>query len=76
MNVTMHTVSLTHPDRVLYPEQGITKLALAEYYEAVAEWILPHIRMRPISLVRCPMGRARNCFFPRHAGCNLPPDFG
>lgn len=73
MNVTMHSVTLTHPDKVLYPEQGITKLALAEYYEAVAEWILPHIRMRPISLVRCPMGRARNCFFQRHAGSGVPP---
>jgi DNA ligase D len=73
MNVTIHGVNLTHPDKVLYPEQGITKLALAEYYEAVADWILPHIRLRPISLVRCPMGRARNCFFQRHAGSGVPP---
>lgn len=73
MNITIHGVNLTHPDKVLYPEQGITKLALAEYYEAVADWILPHIRLRPISLVRCPMGRARNCFFQRHAGSGVPP---
>ena len=73
MNVNLHGVNLTHPDKVLYPEQGITKLGLAEYYEAVADWILPHIRLRPISLVRCPMGRARNCFFQRHAGSGVPP---
>ena len=73
MNVTIHGVNLTHPDKVLYPEQGVTKLALAEYYEAVADWILPHIRLRPISLVRCPMGRGRNCFFQRHAGSGVPP---
>jgi DNA ligase D len=73
MDLTIHGVNLTHPDKVLYPEQGITKLALAEYYEAVAEWMLPHIRLRPISLVRCPMGRARKCFFQRHAGSGVPP---
>ena len=44
---TEHTVNLTHPDKVLYPEQGITKLALAEYYEAVADWIVS-IRRGPM----------------------------
>ena len=71
--MNIHGVNLTHPDKVLYPEQGITKLALAEYYGVVADWILPHIRLRPISLVRCPMGRARKCFFQRHAGSGVPP---
>ena len=66
-------VKLTHPDKVLYPEQGITKSALAQYYHAVAEWILPHVANRPISLVRCPMGRAKKCFFQRHAGSGIPP---
>ena len=66
-------VKLTHPDKLLYPEQGITKRALAEYYEVVAEWMLPHVRLRPISLVRCPMGRQKNCFFQRHAGSGIPP---
>ena len=44
MNITIHSVGLTHPDKVLYPEQGITKLALAEYYEAVADWIVSILR--------------------------------
>jgi bifunctional non-homologous end joining protein LigD len=67
------SVELTHPDKVLYPEQGITKLALSHYYEAVAERMLPHVRLRPISLVRCPMGRQKKCFFQRHAGSGVLP---
>jgi bifunctional non-homologous end joining protein LigD len=66
-------VRLSHPDKVLYPEQGITKLALAEYYRSVAQWMLPHVRQRPISLVRCPAGQQKNCFFQRHAGSGIPP---
>jgi DNA ligase D len=66
-------VNLTHPDKVLYPEQAITKLALAEYYRSVAQWMLPHVASRPISLVRCPMGQQKNCFFQRHAGSGIPP---
>jgi bifunctional non-homologous end joining protein LigD len=69
----VHGVTLSHPEKVLYPEQGITKRALAEYYDAVAEWTLPHVVNRPISLVRCPAGRAKKCFFQRHAGSGLPP---
>ena len=59
-------VRLTSPDRVLYPEQGVTKLALARYYEYIADWILPHVENRPLSLVRCPQGREDECFFQKH----------
>jgi bifunctional non-homologous end joining protein LigD len=59
-------VSLSNPDRVLYPEQGLTKLDLARYYEAVEEWILPHIGERPLMLVRCPQGRGKYCFYQKH----------
>jgi bifunctional non-homologous end joining protein LigD len=65
-------VRLTHPDKVLFPEQGITKRALGEYYEAVAERMLPHARRRPLSLVRCPAGSEKHCFFQRHAGSGVP----
>ena len=68
-----HGVRLSSPEKVLYPEQGITKRALAEYYEAVADWMLPHVVNRPISLVRCLAGRAKKCFFQRHAGSGVPP---
>jgi bifunctional non-homologous end joining protein LigD len=56
-------VVISHPDRVLYPEMGLTKQGLAEYYEAVADWVLPHIVDRPLTLVRCPEGRGGQCFF-------------
>jgi bifunctional non-homologous end joining protein LigD len=63
---------LTNPDRVLYPEQGITKRELAEYYAAVAEWILPHLAGRPLTLVRCPAGQQKHCFVQRRADESFP----
>ena len=60
-------VRLTHPDRVLYPEQGLTKLALARFYDEISEWILPHVVDRPLNLLRCPEGRDEQCFFQKHA---------
>jgi bifunctional non-homologous end joining protein LigD len=59
-------VRLTHPDRVLFAEQGITKLHLARYYEQVEEWILPHLERRPLALVRCPEGSGQACFYQKH----------
>jgi bifunctional non-homologous end joining protein LigD len=65
-------VEISHPDRVLYPDSGITKLELARYYESVADLILPHVAGRPLSIVRCPDGlhpggaRPSNCFFQKH----------
>lgn len=58
-------VSLSSPDKVLYHEQGVTKLDIARYYEAIAEWILPHIENRPLTLVRCPSGYGE-CFYQKH----------
>jgi bifunctional non-homologous end joining protein LigD len=65
-------VPLTHPDRVLYPEQGLTKRDLAEFYDRISAWILPHIVERPLSLLRCPEGRGKACFFQKHAGTGVP----
>jgi len=65
-------VVLTHPRRVLYPGQGVTKEGLARFYESIADWILPHLRDRPTSLVRCPQGLRRNCFYQKHAGPGVP----
>jgi len=69
-------VRLTHPDRVLYPDQGITKLALAEYYAAIADWALPHIAQRPLTLVRCPEGQGKECFYQKHLGPGVPDVIG
>ena len=65
-------VRITHPDRVLYPPQGITKLDLARFYESIAEWILPHLRDRPTTLVRCPDGAHKACFYQKHTGYWAP----
>jgi bifunctional non-homologous end joining protein LigD len=62
---------LTNPQRVLYPDLGITKLDLANYYAQIANWILPHIAGRPLSLVRCPDGVAGQCFFQKHPPAGL-----
>ena len=59
-------VRLSSPDKVLYPEQGTTKLDLANYYIAVADRMLPFIAGRPLTLVRCPQGRQKQCFFQKH----------
>ena len=67
-NIQIAGVSLSHPDKLLYPDAGITKRDLAEYYLKVAGHMLPHVAGRPISLVRCPGGVGRTCFFQRHAG--------
>ncbi|MGC2637868.1 MAG: DNA ligase D [Acidobacteriaceae bacterium] len=61
-------VRLTHPDKILDAESHLTKQQLAEYYAAVAEHILPHIAQRPLSIVRCPEGSTRPCFFQKHTG--------
>jgi bifunctional non-homologous end joining protein LigD len=66
-------VKLTNPDRVLYPDQGLTKRELAEYYEQNADWALPYIADRPLALVRCPQGEGEECFFQKHAVDALPP---
>ncbi|HZN55835.1 MAG TPA: DNA ligase D [Candidatus Polarisedimenticolaceae bacterium] len=59
-------VRLTHPERVLWPEEKLTKADLAAYYETVADLALPHIAGRPLAIVRCPRGRAQPCFFQKH----------
>jgi bifunctional non-homologous end joining protein LigD len=59
---------LTHPEKVLDAESGLTKRGLAEYLEAVADHMLPHIADRPLSVVRCPDGNRKPCFFQKHIG--------
>jgi bifunctional non-homologous end joining protein LigD len=71
-NAVVAGVALTHADRVLYPEQGVTKRDLAEYYAQVAEAMLPHVAGRPLTLVRCPGGRGGQCFYQKHPGPSAP----
>jgi bifunctional non-homologous end joining protein LigD len=57
---------LTSPDKVIYPEDGLTKGELADYYAAVADLMMVDLRQRPMTLIRCPAGRAKKCFFQKH----------
>lgn len=68
-------ITLSHPDKILFPQQGITKRDLATYLEAAGPRMLPFLAGRLLSLVRCPEGRARQCFFQRHAGTGLSDHF-
>jgi bifunctional non-homologous end joining protein LigD len=65
-------VKITHADRVVYPEEGITKLDLARFYVDIEPWILPHLVGRPTTLVRCPDGLAGPCFYQKHRGYWAP----
>ena len=60
-------ITLSNPTRVLFPDTDLTKRELADYYEAVADWILPQLWHRPLTLVRCPKGITQHCFFQKHA---------
>ncbi|MES1990480.1 MAG: DNA ligase D [Pseudomonadota bacterium] len=65
-------VHLTSPDRVAFPDQGVTKGELIAYYAAVGERMLVYAAKRPLSLVRCPQGRAKHCFFQKHDSGGFP----
>jgi bifunctional non-homologous end joining protein LigD len=60
------SIKISSRDRVIYPEAGLTKGQLADYYAAIAPVALRWLANRPISLVRCPQGRAKHCFFQKH----------
>lgn len=66
-SVVVADVAITHPERVVYPDAGLTKLDVARYYERVADWMLPHVSGRPLTLVRCPDGTGGTCFYMKHS---------
>jgi bifunctional non-homologous end joining protein LigD len=65
-------IRISHPDRVVYPDDGVTKAAVARYYAAVADHMLPHLRSRPVALLRCPDGLGGQCFYQKHPGSWAP----
>ena len=68
-------VNLTHPDRVIYPSDGVTKAQIVAYYGMVAERMLPHVVNRPLSLVRTPQGQGKQTFFQKHDSGGFPDAF-
>jgi bifunctional non-homologous end joining protein LigD len=64
---------VTHPEKIIDPESGLTKQALIDYYLAAAKLMLPHVEGRPLSLVRCPNGTGKQCFYQKHLGPGMPP---
>ena len=66
------TVTITHPERLLFPDDGITKDDLAEYHRAVAPVMLPHLADRPLMLQRFPEGIGANGFYQKEAGRGVP----
>jgi len=69
----VHGVKISHPERVIYPALEFSKLDLARYYDAVGELIVPHLSGRPLTLVRCPDGVGKECFYQRHLAMGASP---
>ncbi|HKT30744.1 DNA ligase D [Dyella sp.] len=59
-------VTITHPDRVVFPGDNITKQDVADYYSSIMQWFLPSVLGRPLSIIRCPEGAEKTCFFQKH----------
>ena len=66
------SVEITHPDKLLFPDDGLTKADIASYYEKVSEWMLPHIRNRPLSLMIFPDGIEGQGFFQKNTPKHYP----
>jgi bifunctional non-homologous end joining protein LigD len=66
-------VSISHHDRLMFPDPATTKFDLAKLYERIADWILPHLAGRPLTLVRCPTGLGGACHYMKHSKVWAPP---
>lgn len=67
-------VTISSPEKVLYPEVGVTKEELAVYYARVGAWALPRLGRRPLTLVRCPGGCDKKCFYQKHGNKTIHAD--
>lgn len=59
-------VTISNPDKILFPKAKLTKKQLANYYKTIEKWILPYVNKRPLALLRCPNGVGKSCFFQKH----------
>ena len=67
-------IRISNPERVIYPDEGLTKGDLADYYAAVEALIMVDAAQRPMTLIRCPQGRSKKCFFQKHDTGSFGPD--
>jgi len=65
--VVVAGVRISHPDRIVYPDLGLSKADIARYYGQVSKWMVPHVRTRPLTLVHCPNGMAGPCTYMKHS---------
>lgn len=63
---------ISHPDKIVFAKEKITKQQVVDYYQAVSQWLLPHIADRPLALVRCPQGSTKPSFYSKHFADKLP----
>lgn len=67
-------VKLSNPDKILFAKEGITKQDIADFYNRIADHMLPFMADRPLSLVRCPNGSSEQCFYQKHPGPGQAPE--
>lgn len=66
---------LSSPEKILFKKEKITKKMIAEYYQKVSKMMLPYMKERPLSLLRCPQGSEGTCFFQKHMSGKIPDAF-
>jgi bifunctional non-homologous end joining protein LigD len=67
MRADVAGVSISHPERLIYPELRLSKLDLARYFDSIGDRVVPHVKGRPLTLVHCPAGMAAPCRYLKHA---------
>jgi bifunctional non-homologous end joining protein LigD len=67
-------IKISSPERMIFPDEKLTKLDLADYYAAVEKLIMVDAAHRPMTLIRCPQGRSKKCFFQKHDSGSFGPD--
>ena len=67
-NIIIGGIKITNPDKVIFENPEITKADVVRYYQKVSERMLPLVRHRILSIVRCPRGVSQACFYKKHPG--------
>ena len=72
ISVDSHTINITHPEKILFPEEKITKGEIVDYYRRIADTMIPYVKDRPMSLQRFPNGIGKEGFFQKEASDYFP----